>query len=47
MHVRTQETWKRLQIMVLNERTNSIKQKITNQYLHTSAQVIYIYNNII
>lgn len=39
MHVRTQQTWQTLQIIVLNDRMNSIKQKITNQYLHTSAQV--------
>ncbi|XP_025409187.1 Bardet-Biedl syndrome 1 protein isoform X2 [Sipha flava] len=40
MHVRTQQTWQTLQIIVLNERINSIKQKITNQFLHTSAQLL-------
>lgn len=39
MHVRTQQTWQRLQILVANERIDSIKRKITNQCLHTSAQV--------
>lgn len=39
MHVRTQQAWQTLQTIVLNERINSIKQKITNQFLHTSAQV--------
>jgi hypothetical protein len=47
MHVRTQQTWQTLQIIVLNERINSIKQKITNQFLHTSAQVEqYILNTL-
>lgn len=39
MHVRTQQTWQTLQIIISNERMNSIKQKVTNQFLHTSAQV--------
>lgn len=39
MHTRTQQTWQTLQILVSNERMNSIKQKVTNQFLHTSAQV--------
>jgi len=39
MHVRTQQTWQILQMLVSNERLNSTKQKITSQFLHTSAQV--------
>ncbi|XP_029343319.1 Bardet-Biedl syndrome 1 protein isoform X2 [Acyrthosiphon pisum] len=40
MHVRTQQTWQLLQIVVSNERLNSIKQKVTSQFLHTSAQLL-------
>ncbi|XP_050531535.1 Bardet-Biedl syndrome 1 protein isoform X2 [Daktulosphaira vitifoliae] len=39
IHVRTQQAWQRFQITILNERMNSIKQKITNKLLHTSAQL--------
>lgn len=46
MHLRTQHTWQKLQIIVASERINSIKQKITNQFLHASAQVKQ-YENII
>lgn len=47
MHTRTQQSWQQLQIIVSNERMNSIKQKISNQFLHTSAQVIYFRENIV
>ncbi|XP_050438790.1 Bardet-Biedl syndrome 1 protein homolog [Adelges cooleyi] len=40
MHVRTQQSWRKFQIKLLSERINSIKQKITNQFLHTSVQLL-------